>query len=104
MGILLVNLAFCFLFSSPLPTTVMEAPEQSNLVVLADEEEPKKEENNEGSGLTGAILGSGVGLVAIGGVGAGVVAYNNSKPKNVPVNEKEKKLGFNKKKKPEEEN
>ena len=28
----------------------------------------------------------GVGLVAVDGIGAGVIAYNNRKPKNVPVN------------------
>lgn len=26
----------------------------------------------------------GAGLVAVGGIGAGVIAYNNRKPKNVP--------------------
>lgn len=59
----------------------------NNVVMLANEE--TKQEERPDADLESILFGSGTGLVVVGGVGAGVVAYNNRKPKNVPTNKSE---------------
>lgn len=81
MNLLLANILFCFLMPAP----VIE----SNVVfhnetVLRANEDDKKEEERADTTLENTLLGTGVGLVAVGGIGAGVIAHNNNKPKDTP--------------------
>lgn len=67
---------------------------QQSEVVESNDKEGKTEERADDS-LGNVLFGSGVGLIAVGGIGAGVVTYNNNKPKNVPSNKKEKPYNEN---------
>ena len=55
--------------------------EESNVNETEDIEE---EANNF---LNMGTVGTGVGLLAVGGVGAGIIARNNKKPKDIPSKE-----------------
>ena len=80
MNILLVGILFSFL--TPAPAVKTNVVFRSSEVTETSEND-KKEERADTT-LENALLGTGVGLVAVGGIGAGVVAHNNAKPKNVP--------------------
>lgn len=55
--------------------------EESNVSEIEDIEEEASDFLNLGT------VGTGVGLLAVGGVGAGIIAHNNKKPKDVPSKE-----------------
>lgn len=61
---------------------------QTDAIMVSEEEEKKEEEKQENT-VQNILFGSGAGLVAVGGIGAGVVAHNNKKPKNVPIKKNE---------------
>ena len=79
MGVLLIRIFFCFL--TPSAVTNVDAMPQNEISIPA--EEAKNEERTD-TNLENILFGSGVGLVAVGGIGAGVIAHNNNKPKDVP--------------------
>lgn len=81
MNILLVSILFGFL--SPAPVGETNIAIQSN-VLTQTSESSKNDEERADTTLENTLLGTGAGLVAVGGIGAGVVAYRNSKPKDVP--------------------
>ena len=85
MKILLVSLFFCFF--SPSPATNINTVSSNNITILANEE--TKQEERPDANLEAILFGSGSGLVVVGGVGAGIIAHNNKKPKNVPNKQSE---------------
>ncbi len=80
MNLLLVKLLFCFISPLLLSFNKTTIPKTNN-VVLSEEVVEKNDT------LQNTLIGSSVGLVAIGGVGAGIIAHNNNKPKDVPIKE-----------------
>ena len=84
MRILLLGILL--FFSSPAPLMEKGALLIDNEVTDTEEESEEENENRADTTLENTLIGSGVGLVAVGGIGAGIIAHNNAKPKNVPTN------------------
>ena len=72
---------------APSPVSNVNMSYQNDAIMVSEEEEKKEEEKQENT-VQNILFGSGAGLVAVGGIGAGVVAHNNNKPKNVPIKKK----------------
>ena len=87
MSFLLMYISFCFLSPCPSVTANTNTISQHEITIRAasNSQEDKKEDNRTDNDLEGILFGSGVGLVTVGGVGAGVIAHNNKKPKDVPT-------------------
>ncbi len=66
------------------------------LHLLLKKQPPNKAKSKR---IENTLLGTGTGLVAVGGIGAGVIAHNNKKPKNVPTKEIDNTYDENKEKK-----
>lgn len=80
MILLFINILFCSISSTP--ATNINMVYQSSTVSQTSESD--KKENRADNTLENTLFGSGVGLIAVGGVGAGVIAHNNKKPKDTP--------------------
>ena len=83
MVVLLVKIFLCFFAPSPVANTNTL---YQKTIYASVEEDDKKEESKDTT-LENILLGNGVGLVAVGGIGAGIIAHNNNKPKDVPYKE-----------------
>ena len=83
-----------------MPSPGVNIIHQTNAITSSTEETTSEQsEEQKDNTLENTLLGTGTGLVAVGGIGAGVVAHNNKKPKNVPTKEIDNTYDENKEKK-----
>ena len=80
-AIIAIGLGSAFNYGPSINNFSISLKEESNVNETEDIEE---EANNF---LNMGTVGTGVGLLAVGGVGAGIIARNNKKPKDVPSKE-----------------
>jgi hypothetical protein len=77
------------LFSSSSAINIIQVS-SNNIAILADEE--TKQEERPDANLEAILFGSGSGLVVVGGVGAGIIAHNNKKPKMFQISKAKEQL------------